>query len=220
MTRNKLVRYAVAAAAVALFATGCAGGQSGAERSAQTGSAGQFAAAASRGLHLDYTPLASPADAVAKGEVIVRGTLVEVREGITLKGAAAGRNASASYATAVIKVDEVIDGSAAAGGLLQVVLYKSSTVATADLAKLNRQPRVVAVLEDITTWTPAPGVRVVRPAGMPTSGPLLMAFPDGLWLQGSADAAMVGIHADRADLGAAWGGARTVDEYAAALRKA
>jgi hypothetical protein len=87
-------RYAIAmtaaTAAAFLALTGCAGDRSAtteaaapAAQAADTSSATQLAAAATRGLDLDYDRLASPAAALAASELIVRGTLVGVTDGIS-----------------------------------------------------------------------------------------------------------------------------------------
>jgi hypothetical protein len=44
------------------------------------------------------------------------------------------------------------------------MLPKSCAVNAKDLAAVNKTPRVVAVLDDITNWAPASGVQVVRPS--------------------------------------------------------
>ncbi|MEH1130215.1 hypothetical protein [Micromonospora sp. CPCC 206061] len=221
-------RYVIAmtaAAAAAFFAlTGCAGDRSAttgtaSEAQADTASATQLASAAARGLELDYDKLASPAAAVAASELIVRGTLVGVTDGISYsKAGQAGR--SVPYVTLVIKVDSVLKGTAAAGSTVYAQLNISSSADAAQLAKAAQNLKVVAVLDDISGWTPAKGVTVVRPKGVAAGDPLYLAFPDGLWLQGAADKAMVGVHAERAEMSSAWGAPQTLDQFWAALGKA
>jgi hypothetical protein len=215
----------LAASATALFAlAGCAGTPSAGESvsgNAAASSATGFAAAATRGYEVDYDGLATPAAAVAASKLIVRGTLVDVTDGISFGGAGAARAGRASsYGTAVIQVDGAAKGNAAQGSKVYVQFNKSAVANTADLAKSGKNLKVVAALGDISAWSPAPGVSVVRPAGMPAKGPLYLAFPDGLWLQGGADKAMVGLHAQPTDFADAWGSPKTLDAYWAALVKA
>lgn len=222
-------RYAygmLAISAAALMAlAGCAGepraAEPAGEQQAGGASATEVASLAARGLEVDYDQLASPAAAATASESIVRGTLVDVTEGISYGGAAAAKaGRAAPYVTFVIEVDAALKGTTAAGGKVYAQVNKSSATDAAQLVKAGKGLAVVAVLDDISGWAPAPGVTVVRPAGVPANGPLYLAFPDGLWLQGSADRSMVGVHAAPAELSAAWGAPQTLDQYWAALEKA
>ena len=76
------------------------------------------------------------------------------------------------------------------------------------------------MLEDITTWTPHPTATVRRPAAIPTDARLYSPYTDGLWLQGSGDTRMTGIHADPAALPAGWGAPRTGQEVVAKISSA
>jgi len=221
-------RYAsgvlVAATVLALSLTGCASepraDAPAAEQQTHTASATELASMTTRGLELDYDPLASPKAAVTASELIVRGKLVDVVEGISYGGKAAQAGRANAYATFVIEVDTSLDGSVAQGAKVYAQVNKSSTSSPGDLAKLGKGLDVVAVLDDISDWTPAPGVTVVRPDVVPTTGPLYFAFPDGLWMKGRTDKAMVGTHARASELSAAWGAPQTLDQYWAALEKA
>jgi len=213
---------AVSAAAM-LAAAGCASGvaadQAGAQQGSQA-SATQLASLTAGGLHLDYDHLASPKAAVAASESIIRGTLVDVTDGLTLKGAnAAQAGRRTPYATFVIQVGTALKG-AAPNTKVYVQVNKASISNVRDLAKAGTGLEVVAVLDDISGWTPAAGVTVVRPAGVAATGPLFLAFPDGLWLQGGADRTMTGVHAEPAELTTAWGAPRTLSQYWTSLEKA
>jgi hypothetical protein len=214
-------RQIAAAAALAMFLGGCAGAANS-NRSADPdnvskGSAAALAERAGAGLEVDYTPLASPADAVAKADLIVRGTLVKVTDGIQVGGA--GRSVG-QYATFVVKVDEVLAGKAQAGATLYVAVLRSTSASPAELNKLNSSSRVALVLDDITSWSPYRGAKVVRPAGVPADAPLYMPYTDGVWMQGAADKQMHGIGAHLTDLSAAWGSAQTVDQFSAKITAA
>lgn len=213
----------IAAAAAALFAlSGCAGNQqTGQAQSQPSLSATDFVTAAARGLDVDYDRLASPAAAVSASELIVRGTVTDVTEGITFGGTNAAQvGRSAPYVTLVIDVDSTLNGPTVTASTVYAQLNTSSVAELPDLAQAGAGLQVVAVLDDISGWSPAPGVSVVRPAGVPATGPLYFAFPDGLWLQGSGDTTMIGVHAARAELAPAWGAPRTLDQYWATLRTA
>jgi hypothetical protein len=216
-------RYAsgmIAVAAAALFAvSGCTGNQQSGEAQSQTPtSATDLVSAAAFGLDVDYNQLASPADAMSQSELVVRGTVAGITEGITFSGpnaAQAGR--SAPYVTLAIDVESTLNGPALAGGTVFAQLNTSSAANPPELARAGTGLPVVAVLDDISGWSPARGVTVVRPDGVPANGPLYFTFPDGLWLQGSGDATMVGVHAHPAELPAAWGSPQTLAQYWATL---
>ena len=211
---------ALAGCASAPRAEAPAGTQTHSEQQTHSGSATELASMTTRGLELDYDQLASPKAAVTASELIVRGKLVDVVEGISYGGKAAQAGRANAYATFVIEVDASLEGSVAKGTKVYAQVNKSSTSNPGDLAKLGKGLDVVAVLDDISDWTPAPGVTVVRPAAMPTTGPLYFAFPDGLWMKGPTDKAMVGMHARASELSAAWGAPQTLDQYWATLEKA
>lgn len=217
MRKTAIVLAALAALAVA----GCA---STTDSAAPSGSAADFAAQVARDMHVDYDPLRSPADAVAQADLIVRGTLVRVEPGIEVKAAdtALTKRYQNKYATFVVAVDEVLAGDAGqvTGGHVYVQVMKAPTVDTGALAKANPRPDTVLVLEDLGAWRPVPNATVNRPSGVPAGAALFTAFPDGLWLQGKADARMVGVRAHADDLGAAWGAPATLDEFSAAVTEA
>jgi len=221
-------RYAqgilVGSVAVALLLTGCASDPQAeapaGEQQTNRASATELADMTTRGLEVDYDRLASPGAAVAASKLIVRGKLVDVVEGISYGGAAEQAGRANPYATFVIETNASLKGSEAKGTKVYAQVNKSSLTSAADLAKIGKGLDVVAVLDDISGWTPAPGVTVVRPAAMPATGPLYLAFPDGLWAQGVTDKAMVGMHARTGELAGAWGTPQTVDQYWTTLEKA
>ena len=212
------IAFLAPAVAVALLTvTGCAG-------QGEAPSAKRLAALTSNGVHVDYTPLASPREAVAEGDLIVRGTLTDVVDGITVKSPdplSTERQAGA-YATYVLAVDEVLSGDAAKvrDRRVYVTVSKSRTTEIADLARANSKPSVVAVLDDISAWKPTPDATVTRPAAAPEGAPLYFAYSDGLWLQDEGAAAMIGLQAEPRDLTAAWNGPQTVADFAATIRAA
>ena len=210
----------VLAVAAALVVGGCAGDSSPTKSS----TIATFVSLAASGVNVDYTPLASPQDAVAKANLIVEGTLTGVVDGIGLTYANplyTERQAN-TYATFVITVERVISGDPAKvlNGRVYATVYKSRAAAIDQLAGANPHPRIVAVLDDTTNWSPARDVRVNRPAAVPSSAPLYAPYTDGIWLQGPEDAQMYGLHADPDELAAPWGRPRTVSQFSAAVQRA
>jgi hypothetical protein len=215
------------ASALAMFIGGC-GGSDAYHRdvagSATTDSVEPFVSLMTRGVDVDYDPLATPADAVQAGDLIVEGTVAGVTEGVSLEFADPlyTQRWSESYATLVIAVEQVISGDTdqVHNGKVFVQVLKNRAASPGDLAATSKDAQVVAVLDNLEGWSPAAGVDVVRPGTVPPAATLLAAYTDGLWLQGPADEVMYGIGVEPAELGPAWGGADTVAEYAAKVRQA
>jgi len=209
--RRTLALLALAAGALA---AGC-GGETSVDR---------FASSITSGINVDYTPLASPRDAVAKADLIVEGTVTDVTEGIglTFPDPRYTERKAGSYATFAVTVDRVVSGDAAKLRDKRVYLSvrKSRAAEIGELAGANPQPRIVAVLDDITDWKPAAGVRVTRPGAVPADAPLYAPYTDGIWLQATGDTAMHGLHADPHALAATWGRPQTVSQFSAAVQRA
>ena len=210
----------VLAVAAAPIVGVCSGDSSPAKSSA----VGRFVSLTASGVNVDYTPLASPQDAVGKANLIVEGTLTDVVDGIglTYPNPLYTERQANTYATFVITVERVISGDPAKvrNGRVYATVYKSRAAEIDQLAGANPHPRIVAVLDDTTNWSPAPGVRVNRPAAVPSSAPLYAPYTDGIWLQGPADAQMYGLHADPHELAAPWGRPKTVSQFSTALQRA
>jgi hypothetical protein len=209
---------------IALAAAASFGGCTGDSPPAKSSAVGTFVSLTAAGVNIDYTPLTSPQDAVAKADLIVEGTLTGVVDGIGLtypEPLYTERKAN-SYATFVITVERVISGDPAKvlNGRVYTTVHKTRAAQIDQLAGANPRPRIVAVLDDITNWTPARDVRVNRPAAVPSSAPLYAPYSDGIWLQGPGDAQMYGLHADPDELATPWGGPSTVSQFAAAIRGA
>jgi hypothetical protein len=213
----RITFLAPAVAAALLVVSGC--GIQG-----EAPSAKRLAALTSHDVHVDYTPLESPRDALAKGDLVAFGTLTDIVDVVAVTHADARENErrAGAYATFVLTVDEVISGDPAKlhDRRVYVTVNKSRATEIAALAGANSHPRVVAVLDDISDWKPSPDATVTRSAPMPPDAPLYFAYSDGLWLQDDDDAAMTGVYAEPRDLPAAWNGPQTVTEVVASLRAA
>lgn len=221
----RIAHVAVIAAAASMFAAGCGSTAQPAASSAQgTGSAAALAATLSKGYDADYDQLASPRQAIERSDLIVRGTVTEVFDGVSVdypdeQRTARGRG---TFVTLRVSVAEVISGALppAGDGSVFVQVRKSPIVSTADVAAASANSPTVAILENITQWTPSEGSSLARPARMPATAPIFFAYLDGLWLQDAADDAMTGVGADRDELGAEWENPRTLDDLAAKIKSA
>jgi len=209
-------------AAAGLLLTAC--GTTTNPNAAQGGSTEAFAAQLGRDYHADYDPLASPRQALDLSDLIVRGTVEEVFDGIssTYPDKQDTERTQGSYVTFRVSVAEILSGPADAvkDRTVYVQISKSRTTATADLAKANPKAKAVLILDDITDWKPAPNATVTRPEQIPDSVPLYFAFTDGLWMQGADDNAMVSSAAHREDFAPAWGKPNTLDDLVTAIKKA
>ncbi|GGP63676.1 hypothetical protein [Saccharothrix coeruleofusca] len=219
--RYKITTSVLVAAGTVLAACGTTAQQSAPEG---TATVEEFAAQLGRDYHADYTPLASPRQAVEKSDLIVRGTVEEVFDGISTSYPDKQRSArsAGSYVTFRVSVDQVLSGPDAQiqGGAVYVQVAKAQSTPTEAVAKANPKPSAVLVLDDITDWKPAPDATVHRPARLPDGARLYFAFTDGLWLQGAGDRAMVGTAAHREDLAPDWGSPTGLDDLARAIENA
>lgn len=222
--RKVLVPCLFAAIAVAALRGACAGGSSSVDPADPVNSVDSFVSLATDGIDVDFDALASPADAVGKAHLIVEGNLVDVVDGISVRFADPAYTArrAKSYATLVVAVDSVISGDPTKvhSGRVYLVVLKSTGVSAQQLSVANPRPHIVAVLHNVTTWTPSKDSQVIRPAAVPSGAPLYAPYTDGMWMQGSGDITMRGFYVDPKHLAAPWGRPDTVDKFVDALRRA
>ncbi len=202
-----------------------------------------FVAVARRDLGLDYEPLRDAVDATKRADVIVRGTVVDLVDGPVyrfpekppLPGAGASQEdllgndeALASYETADIwftttvlwvEVGEVLRGDGIeAGDRIPVHVLRSPSVPFSEVADTRFRADGLFIMTDKTRWQPFDGVVIEWPESLPDH-PLLMPFPDGLWLDGGDE--LVAIHAEPDELRTRWGlDTVGLDALVAALREA
>ena len=183
------------------------------------------------------------ADAVARAEVIVRGTVVDLADGPVYRfpdkppvpGPGApeedllgNEEALRTYDTADVwfsttvlwvEVAEVLEGDGIApGDRVPVHVLRSPSVPFSEVAVTRFRAEGVFAMTDETGWRPFDGVIVDWPEGLPVE-PLLMPFADGLWLDGGDE--VLGIHATAEELGRRWGlDAVDLDTLVEALRGA
>ncbi|QFU89159.1 hypothetical protein [Amycolatopsis sp. YIM 10] len=219
------MRKTIAALVAGGVAIGVLAGCGSTDTTTNTASSAQpLLAQLSRDYEADFDPLVSPKQALELGDLIVRGTVAEVHDGITTAYPDAQRTqrGQGQYVTLQVAVTEVVSGPAAAvtGGQVYVQVAKSPSTPTSAIAGANTKADAVLILEDISTWKPSPDATVNRPEKVPAAAPLFFAYPDGLWLQGSADAAMAGSATEREHLAPAWGAPTTLNDLVGALRSA
>jgi hypothetical protein len=214
----------VLASAGLLLLTACGTTTNPSSAAPEGSSAEAFAARLGSDYHADYDPLASPRQALDLSDLIVRGTVEEVFDGIstTYPDKQSTERAEGSYVTFRVSVAEVLSGPADAvkDNTVYVQVSKSRTTSTGDLAKANPKARAVLILDDITGWKPAPNATVNRPDRIPDGVPLYFAFTDGLWMQGANDNAMASSAAHREDFAPAWGEPNTLDDLVTAIKTA
>jgi hypothetical protein len=211
----------IVAAMVATLAAGCAATpRTAAGSDPRHPSAALFAETLSRFFDTNFEPLHSPRDAIDQSNLIVRGVVAEVFDGIAVAYPDADTTARRTglFVTLRVTVTEVLAGPPV--GTVDVQVMKSPTTTVAELAAASANSGVIAILEDITRWVPAPGATVTRPSRMPSTAPIYGAFSDGLWLQDPGDATMTGVGLEPAELDVDWGDPRTLDELAARIRGA
>ncbi len=181
-------------------------------------SAEQFAALLRKGINIDYTPLESPSDALSKADLVIVGRVEEVQDGLAFMDS--GRLLT-RYVTLVIGVDQVLDGPPATltDGKAYVEVPASPAVTVGSLAAAKPAVKVVAVLDDLSGYTPLPTAVVQRPATIPPDVRFYAAYTDGIWFE-TGSGGMVGIYAEREDLPAAWGTITSVDDFVAKLASA
>lgn len=113
-----------------------------------------------RGTAVDYTPLASPAEAREVADAIIRGTLIDIRPGTRIIEAGSapdprlnGVQMGSSYHVAyVVEVTEVLksnDGVVVPTKIEVQVLANTRTSAD-QLARLNTRPEVIVALDLVT----------------------------------------------------------------------
>jgi len=194
------------------------------EQIPQTGSVNELLALLDAGVDIDYTPLSSPEDAIQKSDLIVRGRVVDVMDGIGFEysDSEESERQQARYATFVVEVEEVLarNASEVLDDRVYVQVPRSPATSIEQLSAANSRADAIFILDDITKWQPTPDAIVVPPSGIPSEAPLLTPYTDGGWLQGPKDAAMMGIGIEPAELGSGWEQVDTLDELASVIAEA
>ncbi|MEV0649829.1 hypothetical protein AB0I28_31695 [Phytomonospora sp. NPDC050363] len=161
-------------------------------------SAAAFTAKVGRGIAFDYEPTASPSAARESGDLIVEGAVTDVRAPSDAERSTARESGYDDTVVMTVNVADTLDGEASAA--VTIVLPTGPGVDVAELLPLATGLRVIAALN--------------------ARGDRWSAQIDGLWFQGSRDTVMHGPYAEPWELPEPWGGADTLDEYAAAIRRA
>ena len=164
------------------------------------------------GIGFDYEPLASPSDALARGDLIIVGAVVDIQPGLefSFEGRELGRNV-----TLVIKTERVVSGPET-GDTAYIQMPVSGSASVDELKASNPGSRIVAVLEDLTSFTPLEGASAKLPEGAAADATLYTPWIDGLWFE-SESGAIEGVFADREFIPPAWGTITTIDDYVGKL---
>jgi hypothetical protein len=218
----RVARFALFTAVLSVLVAGCG---TTAQPALHDGSAQAMVSTLSRNYHADFDPLATPQQAVELSNLIIHGRVAEVLDGIAFRYPDADQTERerGTYVTLRLSVVEVVAATThapAVGSSVFVQVRKSPSVSTDEVVRAATAAESVAMLEDITNWLPADGAELVRPAGMPTTGPLYFAFSDGLWLQGRDDPRMIGLGSELDELATAWGNPQTLEQLVAANKNA
>jgi len=164
----------------------------------QADSAAAFVGRIGGGIAFDYQPTASPAMALDTCDLIVDGKVTELREPTAAEREDALRSGYDNTVVLTVDVGAALDGEAPEA--VAIILPTGPEVPFEGLPEL------------------AQGLRVI--AGLTADGDGWNAVIDGLWFQGAKDPVMHGPYAEPWELAEPWGGADTLDEYAAAIRAA
>jgi hypothetical protein len=210
------VKSLSATLALALAVSACGHEQDEAE------SAEEFAQQLALGVDLSYIGMGSPRQMIAESDLVARGVLTDVFEGVEYEyeGPADDGRYTGIYLTFEVAVEEVLAGdeSLVRDGKVYVMVDKANPTSPRDLAAANPRPEVLLVLLDHTQWLPDHASAVIRPERMPSDAPIFFARPDGLWLQTPSDQEMVSPFTTTEALDPTWGRPRTIDEMAEVVR--
>lgn len=218
----RIAGFALFAGVLSMLVVGCG---TTAQPALQAGSAQPLVSTLNRHYHADFDPLATPRQAVDLSNLIIRGRVAEVVDGIAFQYPDPDQTARerGTFVTLRLTVVEVVSATShapAIGSSVYVQVRKSPTVSTDEVARAATTANAVAMLQDITNWVPAEGAELVRPAGIPATGPLYSAFSDGMWLQGQDDPRMIGLGSELDELATAWGNPQTLEQLVAAIQNA
>jgi len=201
--------------AVSLFLSACL---IGCGSSGATTSTVAFVAELQRAQSVDYTPLESADHAVSRADLIIRGRIEDVRDGLRIASPRGGGRIFAEMATLEVRIEEVISGSVARGAPLRVQVRIAGSSVTG-LRRLLPDTDVILILDDITKWRPfgEEATSIEYPAGVDADDTLFMPYTDGIWFDG--DGALRG-GLDQVTLADGWGSPRTINELEDTLRAA
>jgi len=196
----------VAASLLVGYVVGGCGGGSGTSN-LNSDNLDDFVAEIRRGADVDYTPIKDAADAVERADVIVVGTLTNVRDGIAIHGEDGLWN---EMLTLEVSVEDVVIGRALAPTDPIVVQVFSSAVVDVEALRASLpKERVILLLDEITDWSPFAGARFTYPDGIDGETRLFTPFSDGVVFDGTEGP--VNMLVDPADLADGWAGDSTFE---------
>jgi len=207
----------------------------------QERSADDFNGLIQRDLSVDYEPLASPSQALATADLVVRGTVVGAEEGMvvtaphdpTVIELTAEEEALpepdrpdlsdipdelvlASFVTLLLEVEQVISGDGAnVGDLLPIQIDHAPATNVKDLVGVAPLGPAVFILEDATDWIPSPDAVFNKPPRLETEEFIFIPYTDGIWLTTSDG--LGGPFASKEELSTEWARPQSVEDIAVVL---
>lgn len=237
---NTKLRHAVALVlALALILAAC--GVSSADDASLEGDLDALIAATVEGTGVDYEPLADPEDARRLADLIVVGSLVDIRSGVTLfpKNSPARptepsaeddpdrsdlipADSRSPYRVAyVVEVTEVLWRSESVPKVpdtIEVQVLASTKTTPAELALLNSGPRVVVALDLMADSDFGDDDLSLRTADGEDVASAFFPYTDLFWLDEGHGAKSHYLQ-DLTDLAPGWGVVRSIHDLIAAFRE-
>lgn len=205
--------------ALLILLAACSAGPtgSGAGQEATSGDVDAFVAALQRDIDFDYDPLASPADAIKRADLIVVGRTTGISEGVAISSPEGLWNQMTTF---TVVVDDVIAGDSAAASSGEIVLqvFRSPLTPIEELQAARPDGQAVFILDDITKWSPFTEAKFEYPDGLGTGSRLFTPFNDGMWFDGGAT--VHGAMVEPGELAKGWGEVGNLQQLIDALKVA
>ncbi len=211
---GSLLRMTLFGATVCLFAAACSPGSVDvAPRVSDVASVERLAERHFPG-DPDYTPFASPSDAVRIADLIVVGRVVGI-EGVTSVSTRTGVGGPDMWLASMrVQVDEVISGRL---GSTEIIVSTFSEPARDPEILAHELPKGLAIfiLDDISDWMPFEDAVFTYPDGVTAGSARFMPYADGVWFD--SEKGLLGVQVPAAELEARWDGVRTFQDLLGAL---
>lgn len=217
--RGSVYRGGVALLGAMLAVAACIGAASDTNTRAvsEASSVQRFADLMVAQREVDYTPLASPDEAVKKADLVVVGRMRAASEGLRI--ATPGENGAVAMwmATLHVTVTEVISGTTGEGELI-LQTFVDPMLKLDAIEEALPTGSVLLVLDDITSWRPFPDAEITYPAGIDKTTKIYFPYTDGMWFDTSEGLRGMGVTSD--EIRARWTGADTFAEMVELFRVA
>jgi hypothetical protein len=178
----------------------------------------RFAGLLTAAVDVDYTPLASPADAVETADLIVVGRIVKVSEGLRIATKGEQGAVALWLATMTVSVDEIIAGTGDGRAEITIQTFTDPGMDVETLARAVPDGPVLLVLDDLTDWRPFTDAVFEYPTGLTADTRMFMPFSDGMWFDTSDG--LRGVAVSATEIAQRWPGADTFPAMVTLLRGA